>query len=328
MSFQNRSQFSIQIDDIAFFDFLLENNAPRIVSLAFCGISVIQVPFLLYSIVWFDKYGSDKRRTFLNLLTSATCWVGIEYCFVIQATEMLRFIIGPFPKWYCFIKSILRGAYITQLLLYLDCMALTRYLFIFWLKNPAAFQSEFWITFFNIWSKGSSLIFNGIWCMLAEHQMVNYYVCSGVNPTEDFKKPLKQYASIEIASVIINLFVYARIKFFKLRDKNRHQITNQYLKKDNKIDVDQHSIASFATNLFILFGMCFLMYSVAKNNKIKPEEMQNYQTVLHIQHLVIPCVYYLIFAANYFSGNEPLRRLIFNEIGVLYSDFKENLSQY
>ena len=67
---------------------------------------------------------------------------------------------------------------------------------------------------------------------------------------------------------------------------------------------------------------------MAKNNKIKPEEMQNYQTVLHIQHLVIPCVYYLIFAANYFSGNEPLRRLIFNEIGVLYSDFKENLSQY
>ena len=114
-----------------------------------------------------------------------------------------------------------------------------RYLFIFWLKNPAAFHNEFWITFFNIWSKGSSLIFNCIWCFLAEHLMVNYYVCSGVNPTEDFKKPLKQYASIEMASVLINLFVYARIKLFKLTDKNRHQITNKYLKKVIKMDVDR-----------------------------------------------------------------------------------------
>ena len=174
MSFQNRSQFSNQTQDSDFFDFLLENNAVRVMSLVFCGISVIVVPFLLYSVIWYDRYGSDKRRTFLNLLTSGTCWVGIEYCFVVQATEMLRFVFGPFPEWYCFIKSILRAAYITQLLLYLDCMAVTRYLFIFWLKNPAAFQSEFWITFFNVWSKGSSLMFNGRY--MCQHSTICTYL--------------------------------------------------------------------------------------------------------------------------------------------------------
>jgi hypothetical protein len=77
----------------------MEKNAFRVLSLIFCGICVIIVPFLLYSVIWLDKHGSDKQRTFLNLLTSGTIWVGIEYSYVIQATELIRFMVGPCPKW-------------------------------------------------------------------------------------------------------------------------------------------------------------------------------------------------------------------------------------
>jgi hypothetical protein len=31
-----------------------------------------------------------------------------------------------------------------QLMLFLDCIVFARYVYIFWLKNPAAFHDDFW----------------------------------------------------------------------------------------------------------------------------------------------------------------------------------------
>jgi len=54
-----------------FFSFMMNDGTPvRTVSLIFCCLCVILVPVLLYSLIWFDKYGSDNRRTFENMLNS------------------------------------------------------------------------------------------------------------------------------------------------------------------------------------------------------------------------------------------------------------------
>ena len=37
-------------------------------------------------------------------------------------------------------------------LLLLDFIAIARYIFIFWLKNPAGFNDEFWSTLINLWT--------------------------------------------------------------------------------------------------------------------------------------------------------------------------------
>ncbi len=51
------------------FSFFLESSSVRNVSLVFCSISIIVVPILFYSFIWFDKYSSDNRdqcyKTFL-----------------------------------------------------------------------------------------------------------------------------------------------------------------------------------------------------------------------------------------------------------------------
>ena len=180
------------IDD--FFAFMMIRSNFAIFSITISTLGVIFVPILLFSIIWFGRYGSDKEITFLNMITSASCWIGIEYNCIIQTTEIIRFGIGPLPEWFCFLKTLLRNAYVTQVFLYFDTIALTRYLFIFWLKNPAAFHSDFWILFLNIWIRGASLIFNGVWSIKSEHQIIHFYVCSGIDPTEDFKKPLKLYS--------------------------------------------------------------------------------------------------------------------------------------
>jgi hypothetical protein len=50
-------------------------------------------------------------------------------------------------------RSIMNGS-----ILILDAMASLRYLLIFKLKNPAAFNDDFWAFFINIWITGANPI--------------------------------------------------------------------------------------------------------------------------------------------------------------------------
>ncbi len=68
-SYQNGNTSTNLTED--FFSFLMDNESPvRNLSIIFCSLSALLVPILLYSLIWFDKYGSDNRRTFENMLNS------------------------------------------------------------------------------------------------------------------------------------------------------------------------------------------------------------------------------------------------------------------
>ena len=55
----------------------------------------------------------------------------------------------------------------TQIFLFFDCIALTRYIYIFWLKNPAAFKDDFWCRVAVPWIKAFSFLITGVWYFLA-----------------------------------------------------------------------------------------------------------------------------------------------------------------
>ena len=52
------------------------------------------------------------------------------------------------------------------------------------------------------------------------HQPIKYYICTGLDPTEDFKKPIKIYGIVEIGSLVFNIFVAAKIYRFKKKDNS------------------------------------------------------------------------------------------------------------
>jgi len=95
-------------------------------------------------------------------------------------------------------------------MLYLNAIAITRYLFIFWLKNPAAFQNEFWNVFLKRWIIAAGLISNFSWTFVAERLTINFYICSGLDPTENFKKPNGTFPFLLPATLLIYIFVFAR----------------------------------------------------------------------------------------------------------------------
>ena len=59
-----------------YFSYLLQSKFERRVSLYISIIVLIVGPPMLFSIVWFENFGSDKKRTLLNRLVAMNCWTG------------------------------------------------------------------------------------------------------------------------------------------------------------------------------------------------------------------------------------------------------------
>jgi hypothetical protein len=140
------------------FPVLTENNPERIISLtvSFC-LSFGSVPFL-FGIIQFESFGGDKKRSVLNIFTSMICWTLIAMSVLVKIPETVRFIYGPMPNTFCCILNASKYYIAPTLMLYYDAIAIARYIYIFWLTNPAAFDDQFWGCFVSIW-KSNQIVY-------------------------------------------------------------------------------------------------------------------------------------------------------------------------
>jgi hypothetical protein len=73
-----------------FFCVLLENHPTKIVSLTFAYIFLLTLPPCLWSIIWFERFGSDSKRTFVNKILSSLCWCAIEWGVFVHIPYIIR----------------------------------------------------------------------------------------------------------------------------------------------------------------------------------------------------------------------------------------------
>ncbi len=163
----------------------LTSNQPVLAAacIIFALVTSLLIPVLMYTIIWYERYGSDNKRTLLNKFASLACWSAIEYYLVAQTLEIVTFLFAPLPAHFCLFTRIVRSSVFIELLLFFDLITLTRYFYIFWLKNPTGFNDEFWANYFHIWVKMFSIIFMSTFHIVSIHQSFNYYICSGQDPT-------------------------------------------------------------------------------------------------------------------------------------------------
>ena len=169
-----------------------EANVSLILCLIFSVCASVIIPLLFFAIIWYQKNCTDDSYlTLMNKLGTLLFWCGIEYFTVCQSIESFIFIYGPLPINICLFARIIRSAYFLQFLLYFDLIILSRYVYIFQLKNPMAFNADFWACFFNIWVKLTGLISQTVWHMVIKSQALNYYICTGQDPTYALQHPTK-----------------------------------------------------------------------------------------------------------------------------------------
>jgi hypothetical protein len=157
---------------------------PLKIILGFLSISfvILLVP-LLVSIIWFDWYGSDQKRIFINRLVSSIAFCFFAQLILIQIPEIMRYMTGPLPNWFCFWHYALKNTIAIQEILYFGIIAVVRYLFIFSIRNPATFQDEFWNFFINIQVVSFGFLSQVIFACLPGRQPLTFYFCTGDIPS-------------------------------------------------------------------------------------------------------------------------------------------------
>ena len=182
--------------DSDFFSGLTSNSISKNFSLIFAILTSIIIPFFLCSIVWYEKYGSDQRRTLVNKFASCGCWCAIEYLLFPQVADIIRYFHGPLPKYFCLFVRITKSAIFLQMFFYFDLIILSRYAYVFWLKNPAGFNDDFWVSFCNMWVMMMSLLTKSVQHLIINQQTLTYYFCCGTDPrleTDYNIKPRNHY---------------------------------------------------------------------------------------------------------------------------------------
>ena len=299
------------------FDELYRNRMSKILSILFSFTTAPFVVALFYGIVWYERYGTDNKRTLINKLVASQCWAFIQYYSVLQTIETITFMVGGLPSFICFGQVMMKNSYKTQFLLFFDSSIFVQYLFIFWVKNPAAVNDDFWSYFVSMWIAGFSLIFNFAKFYTAHTQPISYYICNGAMPDLDWSLPSHFGAHIEVFTTLTIVLIKLKIHYFRSHQVE-HAMTkrNIFLKNFSLEVINKSSISSFTTNLTGLLIMSTFLFVGLKLNTIKPHQLIEYPNYLYVYfiQLILPNFVGFIFVYLFYSKNSAMRESIISEL--------------
>ena len=163
-----------------FFDMFDNNNPYKWVSLTYSIIATTVSTPLLYLVIMFQK--ENPYTTLLHQILSNILGVAILNNIFVHIPFVLLYIFGPFPQLTCYLILIIQGSLTIQALLLVNIMMITRYIFTFILKNPAAVHHDFWRTFIFVFTFLSGIIVQTTYSVLPGNNPGHFYICSGIIP--------------------------------------------------------------------------------------------------------------------------------------------------
>jgi hypothetical protein len=163
----------------------------------------------------------------------------------------------------CRFNYFLKHVLTVQGMMYLNCIIVSRYIFIFWLKNPAAFQDEFWSPFLNIWIILFAIVSQIIFEVILGKETINHHICTGLSP------PILNLRKLEYnrfnayfmpISFLLHIMLMVKIKIFKNKAKKVTDI-HPRSKLADLLLMDQQSLTDLTTNILTVICAALATYS-------------------------------------------------------------------
>ena len=89
---------------------------------------------LSLTIIWFEKSRSGYMNTLMDKLKVYFCWVTLLSAPIIKTLNILNYYFGPLNYSTCFFLNVFRNIFKSNMLFYFNCIAISRYILIFWMK--------------------------------------------------------------------------------------------------------------------------------------------------------------------------------------------------
>ena len=145
----NFEQCALLFTNETFFWVAFQARASKTFAITTSGLLTFTDIALLYAAIWYERFGSDNKRTLVNRLFTSLCWTCMA-CVAVSLLDIVRYSAGPPPQIICKLQLFLRTIFKAMIVLFYDAITVSRYIFIFWLKNPTAVEDSFWNLFINI----------------------------------------------------------------------------------------------------------------------------------------------------------------------------------
>lgn len=273
------------------------------------------IAMVVYSIIWYEKYGANNRHTIINQVLSAICWNILLFFLAAQMITVVRYIYGPLHSSLCSFALFTKRYTLTSALVFLNAISIVRYIFIFWLKNVLVFHDDFWFRFLVLWTQFFSLLFQLVFMLLPGKKPFGFNFCTGMASVNSSEVPLTFYYGIEIPTVLLQIAIFARIKFYNITLAG--SIT----------DIDKKSIINSTIN-FTFVSLIFILYGFSLIGNLLPVEkiiIFPYYLLFHFTVLIVPCIVILIFVVFLYVKNPDMKTCVKRELNDLFLKIIENM---
>jgi len=246
---------------------VFENRPSKFVAIAISAILTLLRTFMLLGMIWYERFGSDNHRTLMNKLLSSVCWAAIAHN-LHTVLDIFRYIFGARPTSLCYLQTYIKVTLTSIFLLLYDAIIITKYVLIFWLKNPGAVNDDFWWRFINAWVCLASLLYDGARFMLPGKMNFSYFICSGTSPTSALEMPKRGGTVAENSTLALYVLVMVRILIHKkgeLGIPTRRSAVSRFRVED-LVNMDRSTIATASSNLVValIFALYIYFYAKAK----------------------------------------------------------------
>ena len=204
---------------------------------------------------------------------------------------------------------------IFSLLLIVDAIIIVRYIFVFKLKNPAAFHDDFWFVFATVWIHSFSVLTNGSWYYFGmDQQPFSYYMCTGRNPFEllPTQKSSKVYGVVETASALLNIVLYTKIFLFKRKARRVLPVANNGLTTTtthNVFELEKHSLATIASNtiVILIYGISAIVVRKMNATKLEDVDSASFQALTFYRSLIAPILLMMLIILSCIMNKSYIR---------------------
>jgi hypothetical protein len=255
----------------------------------------------MYFIIWYERFGSDSKRIMTNKFVSMICWyaiIGLQLAFW---SDTYFFLFAPMSTFSCQTIAFVRMTIASNILTFLNFIVISKYIFIFWMKNPGSVQDDFWHVFISLWTFCFSCIFSLVKMFQPRKEMIFYYIAIDGDPDTD--NHLKARADDQIEPLfcfLLHLAITLRVQIFKyIKNHNSSSvapqqlpistITQMYFQNMGKV-----TLADFLTSsiLAVWIGSLAVLQNTIDNLSLAQISSPNYSFLL----------FGFLYYANSFSG--------------------------
>jgi hypothetical protein len=277
--------------------------------------------FMFCGIIWYERFGTDNKRTLMNKIVSLLCYNGVFYMTVTFFVDFGNYFYGPLSKSICLLIQVFRNLIKSNSLMFLNVLIVTKYVLIFCLKNPTSVNDDFWAFFIGLLTVFFNLLLNFTVLSLPQKHSLFYYACTDIDPKVDEDLGKSKVPGFEVLTCLfLHVLIILRIKIFKAKSGPKvAPSTNTTLPSSSShvhAKTEIQTLADIASNVCIIIWSVFYLHLQVKVNSLTLAEVNSYPHYLYMfaYHFGCPTVTNFLIALMYYIRHAPLRKKVISEI--------------